>query len=460
MVALRPGGRPPQEGSVQALDLRGWDLVSVFSMESANAALAKSNEGVMGVFTFSETPVVAAGRFGPWRLEPGGSGSQVQLAIPVNIGYLQGMPGEATSRFDGVVIRLRVTLEMQPSMPKTHDLVFGFDPKAPPLKSGGNPKVTLVGIDDPSGKIPPGDLDAISTLVVDGLNQQAGEVAHAFARLGAAVAQAMNWPELTATAFAYAESPPGTGWLGILGLTGTDDQPTDAKVPEQLLGAAPLVTAMTADLVLQRLVKPMLPGMVGHGTTDAMFDFDPQDHALIIKNATVAIVHDPAAVDVKLEPVTSGLVTYYPVIQHLKVTLSANQLVISATGWCDLYLGFSMTWSLDVREQMVFSAGASSVSFQQVGEPAVSYGTPPGPDPVKLGGPGDWLKVWLLEKLLGTIEDAVASGVTAGLGAHLGGMHFDQTQQVPIHWSGADGLVLTGATLDDSLVVTLGPPHG
>jgi hypothetical protein len=426
-------------------------------MDAANAALAKADSGVMGVFSFSEPPALAAGRFGPWSLEPGGSGNQVQVAIPIVQGVLQGVPGQPTFALDGVVIHLTVALVLKPSMLNAHDLLFGFKRGTPPLKSGGNPDVSLVRVEDPSGKVSSESINAIGMLVVDGLNAQADDVDYAFARIGAAVAQAMNWPPLAWVAFNYQEAPARTGHLAILGMATGDAGPTDPNTPKELLGLAPLVMAMSGDLALQRLVQPMLPEIVGHNTSDANFGFDADAHALVLKDVKLPpILHEltaPGHVD--LDSVKPALITYYPIADHLSVSLDGANLAISASGSCDLYAGFSMTWSMDVRDGLVFDKASSSASFRRVGDPTVGYQTPSEPDPVQVGGPGGWLQAWLVEQMIGGIEDAVADSVRRGLVANLGGMHLDQTPSIPIQWSGAGGLALSGATLDDALVVTL-----
>lgn len=64
------------------MNLGGWDMVSVVPMDRVNAAMAASGHTPTD-FSYRERPLRIKGRFGPWRIVPGGSVQLPHVDIPI-----------------------------------------------------------------------------------------------------------------------------------------------------------------------------------------------------------------------------------------------------------------------------------------------------------------------------------------------------------------------------------------
>ena len=439
------------------MNLYGWDVASALSLERANAELHGISDDLMQVFSYQEGGATVAGRFMDWQLVPGGSGSSVRLEVPFQMGYLTGMGpdklGEPQPSLAGVVVTLEVPLQLVKTDVAQSDLKFHFGQLVDELSTiAVNPAhgdFTLKGVTDRSDTLTPTQLRGVGTLVARGLEKHADEIDHVFARVGGAAA-VKGFPSPTASAFAYTEVGPDdqstTGYLVVMGmLDGGDASGNQVEFDSELLDGFPeAVVAMSEEVFLRYLVMPMLPSLVGHGTSAGSFRWDEGRWAVVTTGS------------IGLDSVEPALITYYPQMDSMVMQVVGQQLTTSIQGSCDLKLGLRMTWSMSLADAMTYNPSLSAATFTQVGSPQVSYTLPPvTPDQ------SSWLTAftnngitWMLKGVANAVETAVASSVRNGLADRLGGIRLQQSPPVPIVWAGASAMKVTGVTLDDSLLVT------
>lgn len=124
------------------MKLGGWDLVSVVPADRVNAAMAASG-ATPAEFSYTEQPLKIAGRFGPWRIVPGGSVQLLHVDLPIAEGRYtdaQGTPPSAD--LAGLVLRVELALRLVPAPDDSgaRDLVFdvvrdGLDTALPPVRA-------------------------------------------------------------------------------------------------------------------------------------------------------------------------------------------------------------------------------------------------------------------------------------------------------------------------------------
>jgi hypothetical protein len=123
------------------MNLDGWDMVSVVPMERVNAAMAASSDTPVD-FSYRERPLLIEGRFGPWRIVPGGSVQLLHVDIPIAEGrYLDAQGRPPIVDLAGLVLRVELALRLipAPDEPGAQDLVFdvardGLDTALPPVR--------------------------------------------------------------------------------------------------------------------------------------------------------------------------------------------------------------------------------------------------------------------------------------------------------------------------------------
>lgn len=124
------------------MNLAGWDIVSVVPADRVNAAMAASGARP-AEFSYTEQPLKIEGRFGPWRIVPGGSVQLLHVDLPIAEGRytdVQGTPPSAD--LAGLVLRVELALRLVPAPedPGARDLVFdvvrdGLDTALPPVRA-------------------------------------------------------------------------------------------------------------------------------------------------------------------------------------------------------------------------------------------------------------------------------------------------------------------------------------
>ncbi|MFC8521100.1 TULIP family P47-like protein [Streptomyces sp. NPDC057257] len=91
------------------MDVYGWDTVSALSLDAANRAPAQSSDRLITDFEVIgdslSTPYVLRGKLGPWHIVPGGSGSVLRLAVPVESSTVAGGSGDEIVLDGSTVLR-------------------------------------------------------------------------------------------------------------------------------------------------------------------------------------------------------------------------------------------------------------------------------------------------------------------------------------------------------------------
>jgi hypothetical protein len=426
------------------MELHGWDTVSALSATAANRALAANSQRLITHFQVSGSTLSGdyelQGEFGPWQIVPGGSGSLLRLALPIAAGTIR-PDGGASIDLAGSSAVVDVSLQLLPA-PDRQDLVFDLAKAGQVGGAAGPGVVSPVHLDaPPATRTALGDTG--TRLVLDGVAEalaaNADTVSFVFASLSLVPSGGTGWLTPASMAFVYAEVAGGGGQLCVLGSSsdqGAATLPHDVD-PELFAGGGSLAFAISADLFLTKLISPSLPGVFGGGADSGCFGYDPARHVIT------------AAHPFDTQSVKEGAIWYTPRVTSLSVGTVGSFLTFAGRGDCDLKAGISMSWWITSQYRMGFDPAGPSIFFS--GDPNPQSGhTADIPWWFWIGGV-------LVEEITEIVVQEIADSLAGELNGHLGTQGLGALAAQPVHWQGAPDFRVTGARLNDALMINGDP---
>lgn len=293
------------------MDTFGWDVVYACSGHYLNDQLSVTDDGGIRDFNYADTAISVSGRFGPWRLVPGGSGPIVQFEMPIVAGSVTIKTTQQQFSLNGCVplVQLQLKLAKGKTQEASHHLVFHCTTLG---KGKGDATPGAVSVLDPdtSGNLKKQTDGAIAAaLLVTGLGNclvaHADQLTYVFARiLPAPTGQNSDW--LTPTTVTYGYHQPKGGALGgiaILGMLAGTDRPPPYFDP-QLLEGYDFGFALSARALLQHVIIPSLAQSLQGNAW-------PGDFA-VRGNSAITLINS-----FNLNPVHVGALDYIPEVQNL-----------------------------------------------------------------------------------------------------------------------------------------------
>lgn len=356
------------------MQLYGWDTVWATNVNKVNQELINNSHQLISTFDYQlhddafNADVNVKGTFAQWQIVAGGSGKLLHLQTTIQSGTMQ-VTGLAPQSFDltNVSTVLEVQLDMLPSrVGQYNELKFNFKEYSATSNQNIDGAVTPVSVNDPDHNLKASSiatqllLHAVSMCLIANLS----EISYVFAKLNLVDPTSNSWLLPKGSIYHYISLNNNIDqYLCILSsLVSTDVSMLPAQVDPALLpGTRDASLAISSQAFLQYVVKPSLPEVYGHGTTDANFTYSGNQ---ITNNGNIGC--DGCKV---------GLVNYYPTITGLQIVVDDNALRTSLSGNCDIsglpHAYFD--WSVGLRNQMTFDSNSKSLSFSQDPSPTQSH---------------------------------------------------------------------------------------
>jgi hypothetical protein len=350
----------------------GWDTVFVISNDRVNDALAKNLQSLLPTFAVqleSDPVITASGNFGSWAIVEGGDGKLLFMKLTIDKGKMEIGPislpdhvrvivpdlesvGEIV--IDGVAIVLSVFLRVLPKPDASaQDLAFFMEHVAHSASDSSTPGfVTVVNVIDPSGKLSSSQRTLLGAAITDYLVLNAKQISFAFASINLVPPGTNSWLTPVESDYAYLEKiGSADGYMAVLSVTthrAIDQLPR--MIDQNAIGGGHTGSYLISDvLFLGNVILPFLP--TAYKAAASAFVLD--EAARAIRNVR----------SFETIPVTSGAITYHPVIHSLVVTTDGEGLITTLNGSCDLKAGINMTFGITTHNRASFNADRKSIAF-------------------------------------------------------------------------------------------------
>jgi hypothetical protein len=379
-----------------------------------------------------------AGKFGSWRIVPGGSGTIIRLVIPIAAGSLtaKGRLGNVEADLAGISVTLETDLTQVPSAAAADqkELRFAFQSGEAP----GAKLATVIGVDGPPDKVAKSS-ELLKTHLPQCLNANAANFAYVFATIRIAKPGADTWLAPAQCAYCFAQ-PQGSAetFVALLGSSATAPiRPQDLRVDPALLGgteppgADSGYLAVSKTMFLSHVVVPALQ-RIFPGTTADSYRVDSSAQR-IVNTGRFALPSVPSR---------NG--THTPGVKTLEITADHGALITYLQGDCDLGLNITLHFSARTTCAVQFDKGEQSFLFRPDPHPDITssadipwydYGL------LLLGIPGI---------IIAGIEVSVLQGFEAALRS--GGIRMSPTQGgiYSLRWGGMRAFQIAEAGFADS----------
>ncbi|HEU4430017.1 MAG TPA: TULIP family P47-like protein [Myxococcota bacterium] len=406
------------------MNLLGWDLVSVCSFERLNRALAAGAGRLLTTFSFAHGRVHASGRFGAWRVVPGGSGAFLDVELPIAQAIVTGLSGSSEPRaITGVAVVVQIALKLLPAADgKGRELRFDVGETA--LNGKG---ISVHTVADPAGRLSEMDRALVGDLVAACLAANAERVAFVFARVGG-LASSAPWVAAESTDWCHFEPVGGEPVLALLGCTeGRDAARLERAIdPAALAGSPAGMLALSQPLLVERAI---LPHLAGSWFSDMK----------LVRNAAGEIVSTRAK---RLPEQRSGPFVASPVIDRVQFRLAGDALDSVCQGHADLPLGARFDFRVATHNPFAFDPARRAAQFKADPSPRVEHTT-------RLPGILDPLVGWLVRLILSLFTQQIGSSL-ASVASSVQSLVSPPVEMVG--WVGVD-FAVTEASLHGDLVL-------
>lgn len=417
------------------MNLFGWDTAYATHFQTLNAAL-KGATDMPQAFSVSGSGLSASGRFGDWQVQPGSSGTLLHIASTLVSGKITG-GNDPDGDLAGVIVTFEVDLTLLPTgVAGQKALRLNLQ------KAGKRASAADSGVVQPYDLGPPGlSLGIAQQAFLPGalaqfLVDNAAAFSFAFARANLVAPGAGGWLEPVSLAYSSYEN--GTdSYLVLYGATdGRDVSALPRSVdPALLSGPGPAYFAVSGGLFLNNVVRPVMPDVFA-GTSKADYGFDA---------ATPAVT---SGASIHLPGVKSGAIWYYPILDHVRVTLDGAHVVIAVSGSADLYMGMSMTFSVTSRCPASFDPAKDVIAIARDPSPSSSHDS---------HIPWyDYLLGLIPDVIMAIVVPIIAGDVADTLGKELSGIAFAKAGPQSVAWPGITGFAPNAGGLNGAFQMSGG----
>ncbi len=343
------------------MELYGWDTVFACSNSKINERLTRNMQDMIVTFDYEDNGIKISGTFSPWQIVKGGSDSLLHFQTPIQSGSIEAM-GQ-TFDLAGVQPIMELQLNFIENTSVQGESNLKFDCLVVGQNTGDKTKgaVTMV-TTDASGKLTGLGASILHDNLPKCIIANKEKLAYIFASIGNPSMQ--NW--LTPKRFAYLYSEPVSGQGGSLAvlsvLTDRDISGLQKNVDSSLLsGSYDYYFMMSSQLFLEHIVMPGLPSAYGHGTSAGNF----------VMSGSSIINHG----NIGCEPHKWGLVTYYPQLTGLNISVQSNSLKTAASGSFDItgLANAYVTFDIGSINPCEFHADQKTISFGADPHPSQDY---------------------------------------------------------------------------------------
>lgn len=313
----------PKELLAAEADTQGWDVVSAVRLSQVNAAIEATGVSPDGFNLAVDKNWEINGRFSPWRMTRGGSGSIVFLRAPIPSASMifQGK----TTPIENATAIIQVKLLYLPHELPEPDPTLG-DPNElhtdVRARSGDDPAVVIQRID--WGTLPVGEMEKalFQSALAQWFNANLGLFNYVFAVVSLnqiAKAPQFQWLKPTYTSYAYYDGPSSdksedVAYFGALTMNGRSPDGLANQLPASAIpqdqGAALLIGMR---LFMENM---LLPGAQGAFPGSSSSDF-------VISNGNTSV---QLARDLDMEKVRVGLIDYQPVAQEFTMQIIGDEI--------------------------------------------------------------------------------------------------------------------------------------
>lgn len=410
------------------MNLFGWDTAYAISISNINAALANNNGTIPQQFNYNQSGITMQGSFSPWRIVKGGSGKLLRMEFPVQSGTFS-MAGQS-AQLDGVVLVAEVNLDLLPAGTSQKNLMFNLKAVAQNGVTGPG-LVTPINLLDPNGHLNAAQHGLVYGLFPQYLVDHASQITFVFANVNFVPPATDSWLAPVQCDYAYLEKNDGSSYLGILSVTTNRDiSGLDRNIdPAIVSGNNNAGILISKQLFLRNVIFPLLPSIFQHGTTSNNFSL----------NANGDIVNHGSF---PTDSVKKGAITYQPQVDSLLMTCSANYLLTSISGSCDLGLNMSMTFGIVSKNVLNFNPANYQLTFA------------PDPNPYQTHDSHipwyDYLFGVIPDIIIAIVVPEIADGIADDLDKYSSSINLAQAPPMNIGWPGMKPITIGSAGLSDN----------
>nr|CAG8664990.1 13267_t:CDS:1 [Entrophospora candida] len=419
--------------------MSNWDTVSIVSIALVNKALGDNAQQLISDFEFEgaddqfSAKFQCIGTFGAWSLDEGSAGDLLRLKLPITQGTISA--SNDTIDLSGTTAIMEVSFDFLPGSPTTSNFVFSLKNNS---KLGDPPQPGYVTPIDLVGPIPILEKLGIvgKAAVLNGIAamicSKASEISYIFARLNVVSPDAQFWLAPIRSTYTYYSVDGTRGFLAIVSVI--TDRPVAANIDAKIFPdpGSDMSFAITNDLFLQHLIIPVLPLAYGGNSSINNFGFDSGNHKVFCSSAF------------NINSVTSGAITYDPIVTGANVKCMPEGISISTNGYCDLKAGISMTYSASCNPTLNFDPVSQSISFNRDPNPVVGH---------DVDIPWYWwLGGLIVEAVVNIVCKVISDDLIDSLSGYLTG-HIAAKIQPCIIWNGVNSKQVNNVSLDESFVI-------
>lgn len=384
------------------LNIYGWDIVLVNTIDKVNLDLKKYIQKNEVTFDYKDENTSATLTFNNWEIIPGGASKLLRMKTLVKEGRLTYMGKDIN--LDGICPLLEVQLSFVNSKqnPDIKKLNFSFLVQGEYEGDQKNGAVTIIN-PDMNNIIQPGSISYQILKIILPLMfiQNKAKISYVFAELN--TSSTIPWMQPEKFKYSYF-SPAITNSKGFLVIFSVVTNREITELDELIDGKVldnenSEFTLISEGLFLENVIMPELPGTFGNGATTNHFFFESTSHTTgMIKNN----------MDLKCDRVKSGLIWYYPKITSLNIKVESDRLLMNGNGKCPIegIPGGYINFDFKVNNQFFYNQTNKSIEFISNSSPKVT---------TKLDIP--WW-VWL-NPIWGGIIHIIASDIASSIAKYL-----------------------------------------
>ena len=343
------------------MELFGWDTVFACSNSRVNEQLKANMSQLIVSFDYEESGIKITGEFDAWSIVQGGSDTLLHFETPIKSGSITAM-GQ-TYDLAGVTPVLELQLDFIENTSVKGEDNLKFNCKVVGTHPGDTtPGAVTVVNTDTSNKLTGIAKDMLHDNLPKCLIANKSKLAYIFASIGNPSAE--NW--LTPKRFAYIYTQPVSGSEGSLAVLGVvtdrDISGLQKNVDSSLLnGQYNYYFAMSSNLFLEHVVMPGLPAAYGHGTNSGSFKMSGNS---IVNTGNIGC-----------DSHKWGLITYYPSLNSLNISVQSDSLKTSAGGRFDItgLANAYVTFNIGSVNKCVFHPDQKTISFDADPNPTKDY---------------------------------------------------------------------------------------
>ena len=363
--------------------LYGWDTISLTDVRLVNEALARQANQLITEFDYKDEDAELSGRFGAWRIEPGGSFQQMTLSIPVASGTMSGFAGGAD--LGGVTLAFRVVLRLleEAEAGDGRNLVFDLDTALLPDDGDDEDAVLPVKLIDPEGRLNRIQGRVLRKAVGACLSENSGKVSFVFASTKTRCQTTAAGLETPHHDWAILSLGDGRQYLGLLGSRAPHSEPPKGVDSTLVAPAASATVAISEGLMAERFILPSIQA-----------SFVPKAPFRV----TGKTVQNRK--DIHLDQIKKGLIKINPVITSMKIYPGKNQFCCDVNVSAPLPALAKFSVKMYIRMPLVFDAKTGKLGFKPDPNPAEEH-------TIKFPKALDWLIGWFVRWILGWFKKPI-----------------------------------------------------